>query len=409
MKLIKRTYYKTALWLLPVMIIGILFCFYMIEYIAYEETDEFLWYQMERLQQYYAQNKSLPEFHKVANIIPDVNHKVPFFKDTLILELGDNEMVPYRELHFSITHKGKNFGIVLHHLLLGKDDIAEGTFLIVVGLMFLMSVFIILILNITASKIWHPFYATLALLKNYKIEDPLPTFLHTDVDEFRSLNNTLQALLKKIHDDYKNNKQFNENASHELQTHLAVIRANTEKMIDRSSQGIHMDSLSKIYDASNKLSQIQKSLLLLSKINNREYSNNVDVPLHEVIVRSLNVFAEVAHLRNITIKENIQPITVFMDAGLAEIMINNLVKNAVKYNIDNGFISIELHSDAFIIQNAGNKKMQNPEIMFERFEKGSDGNMGIGLAIVKQICDLYGFRLHYSISNKYDHSLSVLF
>ena len=107
MRLIKRTYYITSLWLLPVTLIGSIFCFLMIEFISYEETDEFLTYEMQRLERYHAEHNDLPEFHKVADILPDVVYSKPFFKDTMLLEPGDNEMVPYRELYFTINHKGQ--------------------------------------------------------------------------------------------------------------------------------------------------------------------------------------------------------------------------------------------------------------------------------------------------------------
>ncbi len=205
MKLIKRTYLLTAIWLLPVMLIGSFFCFYMIEYIAYEETDEFLTYEMERLLRYHKENNTLPDYHKVSNIIPGLKYSHPVFKDTLLLETGDNEMVPYRVLYFSINHKGRDFTIVLNQLLLGKDDVAQGTALIVFGLMFLVAAFLVLIVNHVTRKIWVPFYKTLNRLTQFKIGNPLPQFPETSIDEFEALNVVLSGLLKKITGDYQHN------------------------------------------------------------------------------------------------------------------------------------------------------------------------------------------------------------
>jgi len=410
MKLIKRTYYYTALWLLPVMVIGSIFCFFMIEYIAYEETDEFLTYEMERLVKYHKEYNELPEYHKVANIIPDVSYEKPFFKDTLILEPGDNEMVPYRELYFSINHKGRDFGIVLQHLLLGRDDIAQGTLLITIGIMLLTALFVILILNQVTGRIWKPFYKTLDKLNNFKIDNPLPEFSKTSIDEFESLNSTLHILLKKIADDYRNNKQFNENASHELQTHLAIIRANTEKLLDNTTNNKQgLNELKKIYSASTRLSQVQKSLLLLSKINNREYSNNVDVDLQELLKQALNTFQEVMEIREIKIHKKISKCTIFMDTGLAEILINNLIKNSVKHNVQSGYIKVTLDSSSLKIENSGPSFQGDPEVLLKRFVRGEDGNLGIGLAIVKQICELYNFNISYKVSEQSNHILSINF
>lgn len=409
MKLIKRTYIKTAFWLLPVMIVGSIFCFYMIEYISYEETDEFLTYEMQRLINYHQQYNDLPEFHQVAQILPDVKFEKPLFKDTLILEAGDNEMVPYRELYFTINHNGNNQTIVLRHLLLGRDDIAEGTLLIITGLMLLVAAFLYIIVNYMAGKIWNPFYQSLDKLVRFKINGPLPVFPQTDIDEFKSMNLTLDVLLKKIADDYRHNKEFSENISHELQTHLAVIRATAEKLINNPDLAPEIDGLQKIYTASSKLSQVQKSLFLLSKINNREFSNLVTVDLRYPLEQSLDVFDEAIILRKITVTRQLKPCQLTMDAGLAEILVNNLVKNAVKHNIHNGMIHIDLSQDSLLVENSGLPFEGDTQSLLERFAKGKNGNIGIGLAIIKQICDLYNFRISYIVSEKNTHQVRISF
>ena len=388
-------------------IIGSLFAFYMIEYISYEETDEFLMYEMERLIEYHKENNDLPDFNNVDDIIEDIIYSEPFFKDTLLLEPGDNEMVPYRELRFTINHNGRNFTIVLRHLLLGRDDIAQGTLLIIAGLVALFALFLILTVNLVTGKIWNPFYKTLDKITRYKISEPVPVFEKTDIDEFNTLNSTLQNLLKKISDDYRHNKEFNENASHELQTHLAIIKANAGKLLDKQQEEAqNLDELNKIYSAATKLSQAQKSLLLLSKINNLEFSNNVSLNLAEVLLSSLETFSEAINIREIKVSREIETCTIFMDAGLAGILINNLIKNAVKHNLQQGYITIKLTTEMLEIENSGPEFKGNPNSLLQRFSKGENGNIGIGLAIVKQICELYHFTLSYKISES-NHKISV--
>jgi signal transduction histidine kinase len=395
--------------MLPVVIIGSVFCFYMIQYISYEETDEFLTYEMQRLITYHEEHNDLPEFHQVANILPNVLFEKPVFKDTLMLESGDNEMVPYRELYFTIRHNGSDQTIVLRHLLLGRDDVAEGTVLIILGLMLLIAVSLFIMINTMAGKIWNPFYQTLDKLVRFKISGPLPEFLVTTIDEFQSLNATLDALLKKIADDYRHNKEFGENASHELQTHLSVIRANTEKLLNNPDAGREMEELQKIYVASTKLSQVQKSLLLLSKINNREYSNPIKVDFRNIIEQALDIFSEAITIREINVDKELHPCTLTMDTGLAEILVNNLVKNAVKHNVQNGTIRIILSPAELTIENSGLPFNGNAETMLERFAKGRNGNIGIGLAIVKQICELYNFRINYTVSEQTRHKIIISF
>lgn len=409
MKLIKRTYSQTFIWLIPVLIIGGIFCFYMIKYIIYEETDEFLTYEMQRLVKYHANHNDLPEFNKVAKIIEDLRLDSPVFKDTLILEPEDNEMVPHRELYFSIQHKGKDFTIVLQQLLPGNDDILEGTLLIMTGLFVLIFVVLVLMVNYISGRIWKPFYTTLNTLTNYRINDPPPILSRSMIDEFNLLNDTIESLLRKITSDYKRTKEFNENASHELQTHLAIIRLNAEKLLNLSqSDPYNPEQLRLILNATAKLSNAQKSLLLLSRIGNLEYNKNTNLNLAEIVNQTLTLFDEEIAIRNITVKKEIASCVLLMDAGLAEIMVNNLIKNAIKHNIGDGYLSIYLTQQQLIVQNSGLPFQSNPKALFERFTIGATGNLGLGLAIVRQICEVYKFEISYQIDDN-DHKFKISF
>lgn len=409
MKLIKRTYIYTSLWMIPIILIGSLFSFFIIEYVAYDEVDEFLTYEMDRLVAYHKEYNDLPDFHYVAKIIEDVKYEQPVFKDTLLLEPGDNEMVPYRQLWFSLNHNGRDFTLVLQHLMLGRDDIAQGALLIISVLVLLMLLFAFLSVNRVTSKIWSPFYNTLNKITQFKISGPVPEFETSKINEFNTLNSVLSSLLKKVSADYRQNKEFNENASHELQTHLAVIKANAGELLgNEKTQGEHLEQIRKIYSAATRLSQVQKSLLLLSKINNREFSKNIHLNLKEPLEKVLELFAETIEIREINLNLQIESCPVFMDAGLAEVLVNNLIKNAVKHNVQQGFITIQLNAESLIIENSGRSFDGNPEVLFQRFSKGETGNSGIGLAIVKEICDLYHFKIEYNIHESV-HKITIYF
>ncbi len=409
MKLIHRTYIYALVWLIPVIIIGSLFGYYTVKYIVYEETDEFLTYEMERLVSYHKVNNDLPEFHKVAGIIENMKTIAPVFKDTMILEPGDNEMVPHRELYFSINHNGKDFTIILRHLLPGNDDILEGTVLLTFGFLILIAVILFLMVSTISGRIWKPFYKTLNTLTKYQITEPLPVFHRSGIAEFNSLNRTAEGLLKKISRDYKRTKEFNENASHELQTHLAIIRANTEKLLNNSRDGHNNpEQIQAIYNATVKLSSVQKSLLLLSKIGNMEFNKSISVNLADTLRHSLELFLETIEIRNLTLSQDVGNSIQVMDGGLAGILFDNLLKNAVKHNNDNGFISIHLNQYSFKIENSGLPFDGDPASLLERFSIGEKGNLGLGLAIVKQICDLYNFGLTYKIEGNV-HRLQIFF
>ncbi len=384
----------------------------MIEYISYEETDEFLTYEMQRLIRYHDEYNDLPEFHQVANIIPNIVYDKILFKDTMLLEPGDNEMVPHRELYFSINHKGQPFTIVLRHLLLGRDDIAEGTLLIMIGLTLIMASFLILILNILARKHWQPFYDTLTRISAYKIGNSPPALYDSSVDEFNMLNKTIKNLLAKIDSDYTRNKEFNENLSHELQTQLAIIKSTTEIILNQTSNtqdSSNIEGLKSIYSSVNKLHQVQKSLMLLSKIGNLEYNKATKLNFKEVADLVFEKYKEAFELRGIKVTTKLENCPISIDIGLAEILLNNLFKNALKHNITNGYVYIQLNSKFFSIENSGLPYNGNPEQLFQRFNKGEHGNHGIGLAIVKQICDLYMYSITYNIVGNNKHIFEICF
>lgn len=407
MKLITRTYIGTLLLSIPIIIIGSIFSFYIIRYINYEETDEYLSYEMEHIIQYYNEHGVLSEYNNIEEVLPNVSYEYPIFKDTLILQTGDNEYVPFRELFFTIEHKGEHHTIVLRHLLMGYDDIFEGTLLIISGVIMLIILLQVLMIQLINRSLWQPFYSTLSKLQTFKIDQPVPVFSVTKIDEFNAMNTSLQSLLEKSARDYRSNKEFNENASHELQTHLAVIRAKTEQLINKS--GGNTKELQEIYHAANRLSQIQKSLLLLSKISNSEFTKNESVNLKDSVVHVLDTYEEAFQIRNISLSKELDDCEVFIHPGLAEILMNNLIKNTIKHNIENGYVRIKLSSKQVIIENSGLCYEGNPHELFQRFTKGQSGVTGIGLAIIKQICDIYHFQISYTISEETKHKITLVF
>lgn len=409
MKLLKRTYLYASLWLIPVFVIGSIFSFYIIKYVIYEETDEHLTYEMDRLVAYHDAFNDLPEYHKVDDIITGLKLDKPLFKDTLILEPRDNEMIPHRELHFSVYNNGQYYTLVLRQILPGNDDIIEGSLLMVSGLLMFISLVLVLMLTFISEKVWSPFYKTLRTLSKYKITDPIPSLRRSNIDEFNTLNTTIEELLKKITDDYKRTKEFNENASHELQTHLSIIRLNADKLLSETEHTTNQtEYIQHIIQASAKLANTQTSLLLLSKIGNLEYQKNIEVNLAMVITDALPIFTEAMDLRNITLYRKLEDCPLNIDKGLSEILVNNLLKNAIKHNIQDGQISIELGPKQLIVENTGFKQSEDTANLFERYSTGSMGDIGLGLAIVKQICDIYKYKISYTVEES-THQIQIFF
>ncbi len=149
-------------------------------------------------------------------------------------------------------------------------------------------------------------------------------------------------------------------------------------------------------------------MLLLSKIGNLEYNRHVQLDLADTMHNALSLFQEIIDIRDIEVRKTLGTCIVNMDAGLAEIMVNNLLKNAIKHNIQQGFISIFLTPQVLIIENTGVSIEGNPEEFFERFTIGKTGNLGLGLAIIKQICEVNKFDISYTVKENI-HTLKISF
>lgn len=410
MKLLHKSYLQASVLLIPALLIGALFSFLIIRYIVYEETDEFLTYEMQRIQRYHDKYNDLPEDHKAVKIVEDTPPHESYFRDTLILEPADNERVPHRELRFGLQHNNRHFTVVLRNLLPGSDDLIEGTLLIMAGMMALLIIIFSMMVGWISKKTWQAFYGTLAQLTNYQLGQHLPTFPSTTIDEFNTLQQSLTALLLKSDNDYRRTKEFNENASHEFQTHLSVIRAETEALMNHSQLNRNDAAhLSTIHRSTLTLSRVQNALLLLSKIGNREYNRPVLTNLQTTLQRILELYHESIELRDLRLTVDDEPTEVRIDPGLADILLSNLVKNAIRHNTSNGFIHIELKENRFRIINSGTSLNTSTNELMERFSKGENGNMGIGLAIVKQICELNRFQLNYTVEKENHHCLTVAF
>lgn len=411
MKLLHKSYLQASVLLLPALLIGTLFSFLIIRYIVYEETDEFLTYEMQRIERFHQKYNDLPEDHKAIKILEDTAPHSAFFRDTLILEPADNEKIPHRELWFGLVHNQRHFTLVLRNLLPGTDDLIEGTLLIMAGMMALLLIIFVLMVGWISKKTWKPFYGTLTRLKSFELGKEIPRFPSTPIDEFNTLQHSLTELLQKSDNDFRRTREFNENASHEFQTHLSIIRANTEALLNHSQLNQHdAKYLAGIHRSTLSLSRVQNALLLLSKIGNREYNHPVPTNLSDNLRRILEIYSDSMELRQLKSTVNADDIAeVNIDPGLADILLTNLVKNAIRHNIEGGNIEISLTSKHFRIANTGRSLHNSTDELMERFVKGENGNMGIGLAIVKQICELNDFSIRYELQETNIHSISIDF
>lgn len=279
---------------------------------------------------------------------------------------------------------------------------------------FLLLLLAIIVINRKSAQIlWKPFYTTLHKTGDYDViyNPSLQLPQETGIIEFNRLTQQLNDLIEKVNKAYNNQKQFVENASHEIQTPLAIIRSKLDLLINQPDLTDDIAALlGDITEANDRLSQMNKSLLLLAKIDNNQFPELEQVNVSVLVANILSNYRE--HYDNFpALTQSVAPdVYVMANPALIEILFSNLIKNAVVHNIPNGFINIHLDKKEFNLVNTGHAIDNKPERLLERFKKGNTASKttGLGLALVKQIARLYNMELSYSYENEI-HRIKVVF
>jgi signal transduction histidine kinase len=332
-------------------------------------------------------------------------------RDTIIL-YPDRGNVAFNILTRHRTFNGASYLVTtyisskeIRHLII-KVGVAE-------AIIFLLLLIAIVIVNWkTSTRLWTPFYATMNSIRGYDIRQnkPLSLGATTGIEEFDRLNQTLLALIDHVDQAYRNQKQFTENASHELQTPLAIIRSKVELLMEGS--GLNEDSaalLQEITEANERLSQMNKNLLLLTRIENGQFPEVEPIALSPLVERLSSFFREYYENETIDTTVTIQPnMTIAANPALIEILVNNLLRNAYIHNIPNGWVYVQLSNKGLTIENSGPVLETDPQRLFDRFRKGRVDNRttGLGLALVRQIAQLYHYEIRY-IYQDGKHQLTV--
>ena len=259
---------------------------------------------------------------------------------------------------------------------------------------------------------WKPFHKTIHSLKTFRASDNhIPAFEKTSVNEFKELNNSVTVMMEKMMVDHSSQKKFTENASHEIQTPIAVIKSKIDLLIQ--SENLKEDEVQLIVaidDACSKLTRLNKSLLILTKIENRQFIITEKVSIEKTIDHSLTLFEDYIMGNKIIITKNIEhDFLITMSPDLCSILITNLVQNAIRHNVTGGNILISIKSKGLTIDNSGIEEPLNRTLLFERFQKNSTSNLstGLGLAIAKEIAEVSGLMLNYEfIANKHSFILT---
>jgi signal transduction histidine kinase len=288
----------------------------------------------------------------------------------------------------------------------GREDrlliVGAVTLLTVLFFALLLTGFIFLNRRIS-QRLWQPFYNSLAKIRNFSLEQNKGiVFEKTEIDEFAQLNQSLDKLINGNIAAYTQQKEFAENASHELQTPLAIVQSKLELLMQ--SQSLTTEQYNIIEDALkalSRVSRVNKNLLLLTKIENSQYMEKDTIDLSELLNTMMPQFETIAAGKQIQLLPHFQPaVTITGNRALVEILLNNLITNAVRYSAAGSDIVLTLSANSFIISNPGASSLQADQL-FKRFATAAiqQPGTGLGLAIVKQICHRYNWTIQYTFNN----------
>ena len=325
----------------------------------------------------------------------------------------DDEYELCRILFFSVNVYGKNYNVYISQSQEATEDLMQLIASITLGLVLLLLFILFIVNRFILNKLWHPFNTTLAKLKEFDINQNQKLQLNTtNIDEFIDLNYAVTKMNDSVVRDYNALKSFTENASHEIQTPLAIVNTKLELLIQSENfTEAQMQNIQTIHNEINRLSKLNKSLLLLTKIDNHQFEEKEEVDIVKIITALLNNYEELFTAKRIDLfKEMETTVFILMNETMAQVLISNLITNAIKHNIDNGTINIFLNKTFLLITNTGTALQNYPANMFERFKKDKvhSDSLGLGLSIVKKICDLYNFTVTYEYANNI-HSIKIVF
>ena len=324
------------------------------------------------------------------------------YRDSMVYIDEKNESEPARILTTLFKDKDERFyELSVYTPTIEKRDLKESIFYLLIGLFVILFVIILLINIWVFHRSMKPFYQLLEWLEHYRLgKNNEKLSIETHTTEFRKLNEAVSRYVAHSEEVFEKQKQFIGNASHELQTPLAICQNRLEMLLEDETLGEQqMSEIMKTYQTLEYLSKLNKSLLLLSKIDNHQFSEEKEVCLNEVLHRYMDDYQEVYAYRDITLTvEEEGELYWNMNETLAVVLITNLLKNAFVHNINKGSIRIVISSSGIRFGNTASGSALDASRVFDRFYQGSkkkEGSTGLGLAIVDAVCRHSSLKIRY--------------
>lgn len=340
------------------------------------------------------------------------SHPQITYRDEMVFITEKSETEPARVLITIFrTEDERYMELVVYTPTIEKLDLLRA----ILG--WIIFLYVLLLLIILSINIWvfrknmKPLYVLLKWLDSSQLgkkNEPLENT--TKITEFRKLNAATMAFAERGEKLFEQQKTFIGNASHEMQTPLAICRNRLEMLMEDETLTEHqLNELIKTHQTLENLTRMNRSLLLLCKIENGQFADTRSVCLNDILTHYLDDYKEVYAYRNITVTVTTDSsFCVEMNDSLVSVLVTNLLKNSFVHNIDGGFIYIKITANTFEISNTGEKPLDRERI-FERFYQGQkkEGSTGLGLALVDSICKANHLKIDYTyVENRHIFTIS---
>ncbi|MCM5529669.1 HAMP domain-containing sensor histidine kinase [Parasegetibacter sp. NRK P23] len=415
MKLLQKTGRQYLVSTLVTLLIALPVFYFVLKMIVQEDIDEDI--RSARAQMLPELKKSIREGTETQFRFLD--HNVSFSpssqkrsSDTIytiiIPDTATSENVPHRVLETTFEEAGRFYQLTLRTSLVDTEGLIEAVLVMEVVLVLLLFAALQLVNHRLAGNIWRPFLRTVQQVAAYQVEaQEKPKLEVSNVEEFRHLNQALDQLMERSRNAFIAQREFAENASHEMQTPLAISQSKLELLMQTQPITEEQSALiSSIAAANQRLSRLTRSLLLLARMDNNQFFARETIALNKEVTEQLALYKDPIERKQIDVSvEQHEPVTLSCNRTLLEIMIANLLTNAIRHNINGGKIKIRSNAAFLEVSNTGKQDALNETLMFRRFRKESDdpASIGLGLEIVKKIASSSGFSLSYSFEEGWHH------